>query len=113
VSSAPELAIEVIKERYHPSSWNIYAFHCSDGDNFDEDNDKAVAMFKELSLLSQLVGYVEIRPTEERMAWDKETNSKLYLQLSSLNSSLKVATINDKIDIWNVFLHFFGGTGEF
>jgi sporulation protein YhbH len=113
VSSAPELAIEIIKERYHPSSWNIYAFHCSDGDNFEEDNDKAISTFKELSLLSQLIGYVEIRPTEERMAWDKETNSKLYLQLSNLDSSLKVATINDKVDIWNVFLHFFGGTGEF
>ena len=31
ISSGYNKALEVIKERYHPSLWNIYAFHCSDG----------------------------------------------------------------------------------
>ena len=41
ISSAPKLALELVNDRYHPSSWNIYAFHCTDGDNWDEDNDAA------------------------------------------------------------------------
>jgi len=110
VSSAPELAREIIRERYHPSAWNIYAFHCSDGDNFDEDNDGAVHQFKELGSISQLVGYVEIRPHEDRMAWEKEGFvSKLYTQLSGLGAPVKVATIGDKTEIWKVFMNFFGG----
>jgi uncharacterized sporulation protein YeaH/YhbH (DUF444 family) len=113
VSTAPELAIEVIKERYHPSSWNVYAFHCSDGDNFEEDNEKAIEMFKQLSLLSQLIGYVEIKPTEERAMWDKEPFSKLYTQLARLGKPVKTSVINEKEDVWGVFLDFFGGTSEF
>ena len=31
----------IIDERYSPNSWNIYAFHCSDGENWPEDNEKA------------------------------------------------------------------------
>jgi sporulation protein YhbH len=42
ISSAYLKCLEVINERYHPSLWNIYAFHCSDGDNFPGDNDKTV-----------------------------------------------------------------------
>ena len=42
ISSAYQKCLEVINERYHPSLWNIYAFHCSDGDNFPGDNDRTV-----------------------------------------------------------------------
>ena len=38
ISSGYQKALEIIAERYHPTLWNIYAFHCSDGDNFDTDN---------------------------------------------------------------------------
>ena len=87
VSTAPELALEIIKERYNPSSWNVYAFHCSDGDNFPEDEEKAVDMFSQLSSICQFTGYVEIRPSEERMAWQKEEVSKLFNSLTNLNST--------------------------
>ena len=42
ISSGYLKALEIIQERYHPSLWNIYAFHCSDGDNFDSDNPAAL-----------------------------------------------------------------------
>ena len=35
ISSGYNKALEIIYDRYHPSLWNVYAFHCSDGDNFD------------------------------------------------------------------------------
>ena len=34
VSSAYQLAVDVIKERFDPQFWNIYPFHFSDGDNW-------------------------------------------------------------------------------
>ena len=62
ISSGYEKALEIIKERYDPSLWNAYAFHCSDGDNFDVDNDKAVKMARELCKATNLFGYGEIKP---------------------------------------------------
>ena len=43
ISSAYLKALDIIQARYHPSLWNIYAFHCSDGDNFDSDNPAGAA----------------------------------------------------------------------
>jgi len=62
ISSAYERALEVIAARYHPSLWNIYAFHCSDGDNFDADNDAALRRAGELCEVCNLFGYGEIKP---------------------------------------------------
>ena len=42
ISSGYQKALEIIQARYHPSLWNVYAFHCSDGDNFDSDNPAAL-----------------------------------------------------------------------
>ena len=81
VSSAPELALEIISERFHPSSWNIYAFHCTDGDNWGEDNIKSFDVYRELSLISQMIGYCEINESENKIQWDKS-------EYSSLNSTL-------------------------
>ena len=38
ISAGYNKALEIVQERYHPSLWNIYCFHCSDGDNFESDN---------------------------------------------------------------------------
>ncbi len=61
ISSGYEKALEVIDKRYNPSIWNIYAFHCSDGDNWVEDNEKAVKMAAELCKTCNLFGYGEIQ----------------------------------------------------
>ncbi|WP_425059464.1 hypothetical protein SCACP_00130 [Sporomusa carbonis] len=60
ISSGYAKALEIIEQRYNPSVWNIYVFHCTDGDNWSEDNPKALEMAKELVSISNLVGYVEI-----------------------------------------------------
>lgn len=65
ISSGYEKALEIIEERYHPSLWNIYAFHCSDGENWLEDNDKAVKLAKQLCWTCNLFGYGEIKPGEK------------------------------------------------
>ena len=62
ISSAYEKALEIIAARYHPSLWNIYAFHCSDGDNFDADNDTALRRAQDLCEVCNLFGYGEIKP---------------------------------------------------
>ena len=62
ISSAYERALDIIAARYHPSLWNIYAFHCSDGDNFDADNAPALRRARDLCEVCNLFGYGEIKP---------------------------------------------------
>ncbi|MCM1988658.1 sporulation protein YhbH [Oceanirhabdus seepicola] len=60
ISSGYNKALEIIEKRYNPALWNIYAFHCSDGDNWREDNEKAVEAAKKLSETCNLFGYGQI-----------------------------------------------------
>ncbi len=63
ISSGYNKTLEIIYDRYHPSLWNVYAFHCSDGDNFDSDNANAIKSAKELCEVCNLFGYGEIKPS--------------------------------------------------
>lgn len=60
ISSGYEKALEIIEKRYNPAIWNIYAFHCSDGDNWSEDNPKAVELARQLCETCNLFGYGQI-----------------------------------------------------
>lgn len=62
ISSGYDKALEIISERYSPTNWNVYAFHCSDGDNWSEDNNKAIESAKKLCGVCNLFGYGEIVP---------------------------------------------------
>ena len=42
VSSGIELIKNIVQKRYHPNSWNVYVFQCSDGDNWPTDNNKVI-----------------------------------------------------------------------
>lgn len=108
ISSAPELAIEIIQERYNPSSWNVYAFHCTDGDNFSEDDNKAIKMYSQLVNLCQLIGYIEINPEEDQLMWSTG-RSKVFNALTYIDKKIKTAVIEEKEDVWKIFMDFFGG----
>lgn len=62
ISSGLYKALDIIRERYSPLHWNIYSFYVSDGDNWIEDNEKAIHAANELCKASNLVGYAEIMP---------------------------------------------------
>jgi sporulation protein YhbH len=62
ISSGYEKALEIIERSYNPANWNIYAFHCSDGDNWTEDNKKAIESAQKLTDVCNLFGYGEIVP---------------------------------------------------
>lgn len=51
ISSAYKLCMEIIESDYDPSSWNIYAFHFSDGDNWSgKDTQLCLSLLKEQML---------------------------------------------------------------
>ena len=38
------VALDLIKEKYPPEMWNIYPVYASDGDNWSEDNERAIKL---------------------------------------------------------------------
>ena len=104
VSPTLEYVNNVINQRYNPSAWNIYAFHCSDGDNWPGDNEKTLATTLHLASVCQLYGYCEIEPAEESLKWMSETNlGKLYEGINEIKS----VNIKGKLDVWPAFKKFF------
>ncbi|MFL0555936.1 sporulation protein YhbH [Paenibacillus barengoltzii] len=59
-SSVYQKALEIIDTRYPPSSYNIYPFHFSDGDNLTSDNERCVKLIGELMKRSNMFGYGEV-----------------------------------------------------
>src|SRR5579871_4803375 len=102
ISSGYQKALEIVAERYHPSLWNIYAFHCSDGDNFDSDNPAALRTAKELSEICNLFGYGEIKPLGSRYYESSMLN--VFRRLDAAN--FQTVLIERKEDIWPSFKTF-------
>ncbi|MFJ7921713.1 sporulation protein YhbH [Lysinibacillus fusiformis] len=59
-SSAYKKALELIKEKYSPSRYNIYPVHFSDGENISMDNEKCLKLVAELMDVSSMFGYGEV-----------------------------------------------------
>ena len=102
ISSGYHKALEIVASRDHPSLWNIYAFHCSDGDNFDSDNAAALRTAKELADLCSLFGYGEIKPLGSRYYESSMLN--IFRRLESDN--FQTVLIERKEDIWPSFKAF-------
>src|ERR671925_30664 len=102
ISSGYVKALDIIQERYHPSLWNIYAFHCSDGDNFDSDNPAALRTAKELAKICNLFGYGEIKPLGSRYYESSMLN--VFRRLDEPN--FQAVLIERKEDIWPSFKAF-------
>lgn len=107
-SSGIKMVNDIIDSRYHPSSWNIYTFHSSDGDNWPSDNDNVKELTSQLLPKLQFYGYCEIEPSEERMRWLKDTNLGSVFD-KMVDEKLKTASITNKEDIWAAFHMFFKG----
>ncbi len=102
ISSGYKKALEVIEARYHPSLWNIYAFHCSDGDNFYSDNERAVEAARQLCQVCNLFGYGEIKPAGS--AYYSGTMLEVFSEVK--NENFQTVTIEKKEDLWPAFKGF-------
>ena len=99
ISSGYQKALEIVTERYHPSLWNVYAFHCSDGDNFDTDNANALKAARELTDICNLFGYGEIKPLGSRYYESSMLN--VFRRLEAQN--FQTVLIERKEDVWPSF----------
>jgi len=102
VSSAYELALDIIKTRYPSQDWNIYPFHFSDGDNLPWDNEVCVKLVKEMLGECNLFGYGEIREGY------RGSSSTLMSAFSKVEDAKFVTvTISDKKAVYPALQRFF------
>jgi sporulation protein YhbH len=102
ISSGYRKALDIIDQRYHPSLWNVYVFHCSDGDNFESDNPTALQAAKKVAEVANLFGYGEIKPLGS--GYYGSSMIQFFSQLEADN--FQTVQIQRKEDIWPSFKGF-------
>ncbi|MDH3218611.1 MAG: YeaH/YhbH family protein [Gammaproteobacteria bacterium] len=102
VSSALELARDIIAQRYPPTDWNIYAAQASDGDNWNDDSPVCEQILAK-QLLPQLryYAYVEITRRDHQGLWAH------YENLLKSHDNFAMQHIREHQDIYPVFREFF------
>lgn len=102
ISSGYKKALEIIQARYHPSLWNIYAFHCSDGDNWESDNPAMLKTALELCDICNLFGYGEIKPLDPQHY--ENSLFELFRHLKADN--FKLVSIQQREEVWAALMAF-------
>lgn len=115
MSSAYELALSVIDQRYNPAVWNIYPFLFSDGDNWGDDDKQCVGLVGRLIKVSNLVGYGEIDAYGYWAAQAMSAGSgrwaplgQAYAAAFANESRFAMVQIRRKEDVWPALKHFLG-----
>ncbi|TXH96859.1 MAG: YeaH/YhbH family protein [Rheinheimera sp.] len=102
VSSALKLMAEVVKERYDPTEWNIYAAQASDGDNWADDSPQCSQLLAEQLLpLVRYYAYIEITQRPHQSLWVE------YEKLLSSFDNFAIQPIRQVSDIYPVFRTLF------
>lgn len=106
VSPAFEEMQRVIRARYAPADWNIYAAQASDGDNTPTDNPTVAHLLQEVILpLCRYFAYIEVG--EER-GWDIPSDLwELYEGLLEAGHYMAMRKVRAKGDIFPVFRDLF------
>ncbi len=102
VSSALNLAYEVLSERYDSSVWNIYAAQASDGDNWDSDSVICRdILVDKLMPLMRYYAYVEITPRQHQSLW------YAYQEVQAAHPHFAMQEIDGPAGIFPVFRELF------
>lgn len=103
VSSALELLRDIIKQRYSPDDWNIYAAQASDGDNWNDDSNHCRDLLnQQIMPMLQYYAYLEITPYEHQSLWEE------YLSVQAMfPEHFAMRKVVSHADIYPVFRDLF------
>ena len=105
ISSAYELCLKLVTEKYRPEDWNIYPFHYSDGDNWSaRDTELCISMLRDeiLPRVNQFC-YGQVKSAHGSGQFKKDLDGAL----SGLDT-LVTAAINDRSDVPEAIKAFLG-----
>lgn len=102
VSSALNLMVEIMKKRYPPDQWNVYAAQASDGDNWADDSPTCAKVLSEQILpYVRYYSYIEITHRSHQTLWRE------YESLAQQFGNFALQHIQEVGDIYPVFRELF------
>jgi uncharacterized sporulation protein YeaH/YhbH (DUF444 family) len=109
VSSALEAMHEIVRSRFRPADWNIYAAQASDGDNSSSDSDVVSRLLTDKILpVSQFFAYLEVGEAGGG-PFDMPDSSlwTLYERLRADGAPLSIRKVSERSEIFPVFHDLF------
>ncbi|EAS65256.1 hypothetical protein C0W92_11880 [Photobacterium angustum] len=102
VSSALRMMNDIVKDRYRPEEWNIYAAQASDGDNWADDSPGCRELLdKHILPFSRYYSYIEITRRAHQTLWRE------YEALHNSHDNFAMQNIRTVDDIFPVFRELF------
>jgi sporulation protein YhbH len=103
ISSAYRLCRDMMRAAYSPDEWNVYPFHFSDGDNWEDDNAQCVQLLGEEILPgANLFCYGEVGGSRRSSSFGRT------LDRLADSERLTMATIGSKDEIYGAIKSFLG-----
>ena len=102
VSSALKLMDEIVRARYSPQLWNIYAAQASDGDNWGDDSPLCQDLLAKAILpIVRYYAYIEITKRNHQSLWEH------YAELTPQFRNFAMQQIEEASDIYPIFRELF------
>lgn len=95
ISSGINEALKLIEEKYPVAAWNVYSIYASDGDNWSEDNERAVMAVKNICEVSNMFGYAELLPSTYTTTMYHKFKKEI------VNEKFVPVIIKEKKDLWD------------
>jgi len=109
VSSALQCMHEIVRSRFRPSDWNIYAAQASDGDNSTADGEVVARLLTDAILpVTQFFAYLEVGEAGG-YSFEMPDSSlwTLYEKLRANGAPLSMRKVSDRAEIFPVFHDLF------
>jgi uncharacterized protein len=114
VSSALQAMHDIVRSRFRPADWNIYAAQASDGDNAISDGVVTSQLLTENILpVCQFFAYLEVREAGSG-SFELSDSSlwSLYQRLRTEGAPLSMRKVSDRSEIFPVFHDLFHRRGK-
>jgi uncharacterized sporulation protein YeaH/YhbH (DUF444 family) len=114
VSSALQAMHDIVRSRFRPADWNIYAAQASDGDNSISDGEVAGRLLTDMILpVSQFFAYLEVGEAGG-YTFDMPDSSlwTLYERLRAGGAPLSMRKVSERSEIFPVFHDLFHRRGK-
>jgi uncharacterized sporulation protein YeaH/YhbH (DUF444 family) len=114
VSSALQAMHDIVRSRFRPADWNIYAAQASDGDNSISDGEVAGRLLTDMILpVSQFFAYLEVGEAGG-YTFDMPDSAlwTLYERLRANGAPLSMRKVSERSEIFPVFHDLFHRRGK-
>jgi len=114
VSSALHAMHDIVRSRFRPADWNIYAAQASDGDNMTSDSTVVAHLLNDMILpVCQFFAYLEVGEVAN-YTFDMPDSSlwTLYERLRGEGAPLSMRKVSERSEIFPVFHDLFQRRGK-